>query len=286
MTSSGPIAPLNQLILPASAPLSRGPGVRLPQYNPKKQPKDATQSIPSGMPGYLKLVEIFDSVQGEGTNAGEPMTFVRFARCNLACDFCDTPYNTVNIEMTEQHLLENLLARRPRWVNFTGGEPMLQLPVSLVENLDKAGIKVTCESNGMVYNDAFSRLTHVTISPKRVYSTPEHPIPPEKIIDPRITEQVLMGTITLHELRYVICGPEDDIFTLPASLERYARRIFLSPVFMEKDPSPTFSSGKGHNPLNEEVDPASLKRCFVLLRKYMDHPVSLSVQTHKFLFAR
>ncbi len=37
------------------------------------------------------IVEIFSSLQGEGIQAGERMTFVRFQRCNLNCTYCDTP---------------------------------------------------------------------------------------------------------------------------------------------------------------------------------------------------
>lgn len=37
------------------------------------------------------LVEIFSSIQGEGTLVGKRQIFIRFAGCNLACRYCDTP---------------------------------------------------------------------------------------------------------------------------------------------------------------------------------------------------
>ena len=40
----------------------------------------------------MKVLEIFHSIDGEGTRAGELATFVRFAGCNLACKYCFGEY--------------------------------------------------------------------------------------------------------------------------------------------------------------------------------------------------
>ena len=39
------------------------------------------------------LIEIFSSMQGEGVLIGCRQIFVRFAECNLSCDYCDTPFH-------------------------------------------------------------------------------------------------------------------------------------------------------------------------------------------------
>ena len=39
-----------------------------------------------------KVVEIFDSIVGEGIRTGLPVSFVRLAGCNLRCSYCDTLY--------------------------------------------------------------------------------------------------------------------------------------------------------------------------------------------------
>ena len=40
----------------------------------------------------LTVNEIFYSIQGESTRAGEPCVFVRLTACDLRCSWCDTPY--------------------------------------------------------------------------------------------------------------------------------------------------------------------------------------------------
>jgi len=40
----------------------------------------------------MKIVEIFDSIDGEGIRTGQTATFIRLAGCNLRCSYCDTLY--------------------------------------------------------------------------------------------------------------------------------------------------------------------------------------------------
>ncbi len=48
-------------------------------------------SVAPENPQY-RIVEIFESLQGEGWNTGMPAVFVRLGKCNLACGWCDTDY--------------------------------------------------------------------------------------------------------------------------------------------------------------------------------------------------
>ena len=70
------------------------------------------------------IVEIFHSVQGEGAKSGIPHVFVRFGKCNLACEWCDTDFNTYE-KMTVEMIVERVLAFKCNNVIYTGGEPLL-----------------------------------------------------------------------------------------------------------------------------------------------------------------
>lgn len=272
----------NEVIIPP-IPSSRGKGNQLPIYTPtdSKAGKEGT-SLPD-VHGRVKLVEIFDSIQGEGINVGVPMTFVRFANCNLACDFCDTPYNRVAITMSQEQLLENLLERDPRWVLFTGGEPMLQLTPFLTQGLKEKGIRLTGETNGMIWNPAILDFDHVTISPKLCYDVPSNRIDPKDIIHKDLAQCIKEGKVRLHEVRYLICGPSDDIWQLPWDIR--GDWIVLSPVIDDPALPANFQSGQGMG-LMGVVNQAAFNRCMYLVHKYRHLNARISLQTHKWVRAR
>ena len=84
-------------------------------------------------PDRLLVSEIFESVQGEGPSVGRPSTFLRLGLCNLACDWCDTPYTwdaaryelTAELTPTAVHAVAARVASAANLV-ITGGEPLLQ----------------------------------------------------------------------------------------------------------------------------------------------------------------
>ena len=44
-----------------------------------------------GVPLSVPVLEVFSTFQGEGPRVGERQVFVRLAKCDLRCAFCDTP---------------------------------------------------------------------------------------------------------------------------------------------------------------------------------------------------
>src|SRR5690606_19937282 len=118
-----------------------------PRARPTRRPTRA-RSSPTGpmAPAKAALVEIFDSIQGEGRFVGVPMAFVRVATCPLRCTYCDTPHSYAAAPQFAVHvdgevrrepspvtagraarLVREAIGTRPvpHPVSVTGGEPLV-----------------------------------------------------------------------------------------------------------------------------------------------------------------
>ena len=98
----------------------------------------------------MRVTEIFFSIQGESTLAGEPCVFVRFTGCDLRCGYCDTEYAFYGgSNMSREEILKEVSKYSARFVCLTGGEPTLQkeLPELAQELLDR-GYQVSLETHG------------------------------------------------------------------------------------------------------------------------------------------
>ena len=114
-----------------------------------------------------ELVEIFESLQGEGRNMGRPCVFVRFAGCNLKCPWCDTDL-TKRFSASLDELLAELGQYKAKSVILTGGEPTMQKEMpELVAALKKAGYWIGVETNGTNDADWLGFVDYVACSPKR-----------------------------------------------------------------------------------------------------------------------
>jgi len=98
----------------------------------------------------LKVNEIFYSLQGESSHAGQPCVFVRLTGCNLRCSWCDTAYAYEEgrpMDLTE--ILNGVERFRCPLVEITGGEPLLQEETpELIRRLLDRGYRVLLETNG------------------------------------------------------------------------------------------------------------------------------------------
>lgn len=78
------------------------------------------------MSGFLRVTEIFHSIQGESTWAGFPCTFIRLTGCPLRCVWCDTEYAFHGGDrMSLAALVDRALEIGTPLVEITGGEPLV-----------------------------------------------------------------------------------------------------------------------------------------------------------------
>jgi len=100
----------------------------------------------------LVVNELYASVQGEGTRAGRPCTFVRLTGCGLRCSWCDTEYAFHEGERkTLDEVVAFVRAQGLPLVQLTGGEPLEQPGAfELIRRLEDEGFEVVIETGGHV----------------------------------------------------------------------------------------------------------------------------------------
>ncbi len=100
--------------------------------------------------GKLRVTEIFQSVQGESTQAGRRSSFVRLTGCNLRCVWCDTAYAFQGgSDRSVREIVEEVATHGTRLVLVTGGEPLAQEGVhALMVALLARGLEVMLETGG------------------------------------------------------------------------------------------------------------------------------------------
>lgn len=200
----------------------------------------------------LKVVEIFQSIQGEGANVGRSAVFVRLANCNKDCWYCDTDWSKGE-EMSVLEILKEVkkLSKPDDYPNnliiWTGGEPTLQLTDEVLEHF--CDYYNCIETNGT--NPVPSKIQYISCSPK---------------VKPDILRKNFSH---VNEFRYPI-GVDDllpDISELP-----YSDNYFVSPIFLG-EPKKRF-----------QMDDENIKYSLDFVRK--NPKWRLSIQLHKFLNIR
>ena len=160
----------------------------------------------------FRIVEIFESLQGEGYNTGMAAIFIRFAGCNLNCLWCDT-----NFRQYTRFTLEQLLTKVKQYTSkniiITGGEPtMVKTLPELLLPLKQAGYYIAIESNGLGKVDPL--IDYIALSPKFCYQARY-----QKIIQP-----------TASEVR-IVAENHADFLPFCQYIEQniQAKRYYLSP---------------------------------------------------------
>ena len=196
----------------------------------------------------MKVVGIFNSIQGEGCNMGIPCTFIRLFGCNLHCSFCDEPTHRQAINVREYEIADLVRLCMHKLVVVTGGEPTLQAEElkRFIKAARQAGHSVCIESNG-TYEHYDDLDCYVVVSPKREAMYAFFPN-------------------GISELKYVVTEDFNPDVAIPESVrKRFAGRIWLQPC----------DSG------SMESIKEMWKKCYTIALR--DDRLRVGVQLHKLL---
>jgi 7-carboxy-7-deazaguanine synthase len=230
----------------------------------------------------IPVVEIFTSISGEGISAGEVLTFIRTAGCNLRCCYCDTTYSydekaSTNEFLTAEEIVERLKKIGAFKLLCTGGEPLetgkakRYLPLYLASR----GFDVRIETNGScpVYsNEEFAAFTdgkalslHYVLDVKCLGSgMDEHNIFEENF------SMLHLG----DEIKFVVASQEDIDYAL-AVLNKY------KDIFSAKEVVINFS------PVFQSIETKDIVKMLVEKNSYCMAAglrVRLSLQIHKIIW--
>ena len=121
----------------------------------------------------LLVTSYFVTLQGEGPYSGLPAVFVRLSKCNLACSFCDTYFDSgdwmtfgdLKARLNEE-VWDRPLSMDKYVLVITGGEPMLQKALApFLKSQEGEWKAMQIESNGII-PQAIPDTVTLVVSPK------------------------------------------------------------------------------------------------------------------------
>lgn len=187
----------------------------------------------------LMVTSRFMTLQGEGPYRGEPAFFIRLTKCQLACSFCDTWFNSGEFysfdeleAQIDSTLADYFPEALPQYIVdgyfglvLTGGEPMLQSNIGqFIEQVSNRFQWVQIESNGLILQD-IPWDTTLVVSPKCL----EKDNKPVKYLQPN--PQVLKRADCL---KFVMSSDRDSPYSeVPDWAFEYAKtggQVFISPM--------------------------------------------------------
>ena len=180
----------------------------------------------------MKVVEIFNSIEGEGKRIGLPATFIRFFGCNMKCIYCDSVYACEGDDYKEMSIDEILQVVEeigcPN-ITITGGEPLIQQGVTeLLQKLSNKNYEINVETNGSI----MPSFRHLNVFYTVDYKT--HSSGMTDFVDTDIFETLCMRDV----IKFVV-GTEDDMEQAYEFMKTKttAAYIYISPVFGQIEPT-------------------------------------------------
>nr|WP_245630200.1 radical SAM protein [Alicyclobacillus acidiphilus] len=191
------------------------------------------------------MVEIFDTVEGEGTRAGFPTIFVRVFHCNLRCAWCDTPYSYAPAKPAFEASIADIVkeVQRYPWQNIclTGGEPLIhrhrsQLLIDALAALPQIR-DIHIETNGAIDVRPFAMTRDASATQReKVRFIVDYKLPASGE-QAKMVHEHLSVLSPQDELKFVIAD-DRDFDTAVDVIHRYptAATVLFSPVWESMPP--------------------------------------------------
>ena len=209
----------------------------------------------------MNVIEIFASIDGEGSRQGLLTTFLRLHDCNIRCSYCDTTYSygidSVFTEMTAAEVANVIESLGNHRITITGGEPLLQeaAVVELIDELNRRNVQTmqdntsgqigsTCiididkfDKREMLNNSLydFNIETNGTIVPsfqrENVWFTYDYKTP-SSLAEESMNVDIFKAATERDLIKFVVGSPE-DLDCMRCIIDQYptAAQIYVSPVW-------------------------------------------------------
>lgn len=228
----------------------------------------------------IPVIEIFQSISGEGISAGNLVSFVRTGGCDLRCTWCDTKYSFVESGtevrmMLPEEIEKELLQLGCSDIICTGGEPLEQGKVKrlLPAWLSSVGFTVHIETSGASALYSKAELKTFDIERNEISYCMDIKCPGSVMSDKNLYTNIplLNGD---DEIKFVVSNREDMDFAMKI-IDKY--KVHLSEEYIALNFSPVFDALK---PV-EVVDFLKENRSY-----FEEHELwaRLSLQIHKFVW--
>lgn len=188
----------------------------------------------------LPMVEIFETIEGEGMYQGFPTVFVRSFHCNLRCKWCDTPYSFAPAKPAFEATIDDIVRRvsgfQSRRVCFTGGEPLIHgiKSAALIKALAEREriVDVHIETNGAIDLRPFARMRRDDpLLMKKMRFVMDYKLEASGESAKMITDN-FDCLLDQDEIKFVI-GTDKDFDQAKSVVERYHKKgqVLFSPVW-------------------------------------------------------
>ena len=200
----------------------------------------------------MNVIEIFSSIDGEGSRQGFLTTFLRLHDCNIRCSYCDTTYSygvdSTFIEMTVQEVADTIESLGNHRITITGGEPLLQ-ETAVVELIDELNRRKSAKLKDDPYD--FNIETNGTIVPsfhrKNVWFTYDYKTP-SSLAEEAMNLDIFKVSTEQDLIKFVVGSEEDlDCMRRIISTHPTKARIYVSPVWGKIEASSIIDYMKEHN---------------------------------------